>query len=90
MMKDDIIAQQSLYSVYVHTSPGFSFAPGNVFAGYEVPDRVQVMWGQHSMVSFSAPSWRGAACVLPASCALCPPRSDKAKLQLPSTTIKGL
>ena len=56
LLYDDTIAQQSLYSVYVHTAPGFSYAPGNLFAGYEVGDRVQVVWGQHSVVRPLLPS----------------------------------
>ena len=56
LLRDDTIAQQSLYSVYVHTAPGFSYAPGNLFAGYEVGDRVQVVWGQHSVVRPLLPS----------------------------------
>ena len=45
------IAQQALFSVYVHTAPGFSYAPGSVFAGYETGQRLPVSWGQHSIVS---------------------------------------
>ncbi|KAK9812629.1 hypothetical protein WJX72_000912 [[Myrmecia] bisecta] len=46
----DVIAQQTLFSVYVHSAPGYSYAPGNLFAGYEVPGRIQVFWGQFSVV----------------------------------------
>lgn len=47
----DIIDMQHMFSVYVHCPPDFSYAPGNLFAGYEVPGRVPVTWGQWSVVS---------------------------------------
>ncbi|KAK9831707.1 hypothetical protein WJX74_006651 [Apatococcus lobatus] len=46
----DIIAMQHMFSVYVHCPPDFFYAPGNLFAGYEVPGRVPVTWGQWSVV----------------------------------------
>ena len=47
----DIIGMQHMFSVYVHCPPDFTYAPGNLFAGYEVPGRVPVTWGQWSVVS---------------------------------------
>ncbi len=41
---------QQMFSVYIHCPPDFSYAPGNLFAGYEVPQRVPVTWGQWSVV----------------------------------------
>ncbi len=35
--------------VYIHPPPGYSYAPGSVFAGLEVPNRVTVMWAQYSV-----------------------------------------
>ena len=36
--------------VYIHPPPGYSYAPGSVFAGLEVPNRVVVQWAQFSVV----------------------------------------
>lgn len=47
---DDVIARQSLFSVYVHTAPGYEMAPSNLFYGYQIPDRTVVQWGQFSVV----------------------------------------
>ncbi|CAK0758242.1 hypothetical protein CVIRNUC_002605 [Coccomyxa viridis] len=42
---------QFLYSVYVHSGPGYrGYKEDSLFHGREVPDRVQVRWGEHSMV----------------------------------------
>ena len=49
----DIIAAQSLFSVYVHPRKGFAYAPTSMFSGYELPEdeRVAVSWGQWTVVS---------------------------------------
>lgn len=48
----DIIARQSLFSVYVHVAMGFWYCEGDLFHGYELreSERVEVHWGQHTMV----------------------------------------
>eukprot|EP00884_Botryococcus_braunii_P021242 jgi/Botrbrau1/7801/Bobra.0159s0229.1 len=46
---DDVIARQSMFSVYVHTAPGYVMAPSNLFYGYQIPDRTVVQWGQFSV-----------------------------------------
>lgn len=40
-----------LFAVYMHPHPNFTFPPESLFYGREVPDRVAVEWGQHSVVS---------------------------------------
>ena len=40
-----------LFAIYVHPPPDFSYPPESLFHGREVPDRVAVEWGQHSVVS---------------------------------------
>lgn len=42
---------RSLFSIYTHPPPGFAYPPGSLFAGSEVEGRVEVQWGQHSVVS---------------------------------------
>eukprot|EP00887_Chlorella_sp_A99_P001691 scaffold8.g1691.t1 len=44
-----LIARQSLFSVYVHTGGSFAYPPGSLFAGYQIPRRVEVAWGQWSV-----------------------------------------
>jgi hypothetical protein len=46
----DVIARQQLFSVYLHTPPGYRFSPDSIFAGYELSERVQVHWAQYSVV----------------------------------------
>eukprot|EP00887_Chlorella_sp_A99_P004266 scaffold15.g4266.t1 len=38
------------FSIYVHPAPGYFFPKGSLFAGREVPERINVTWGQHSVV----------------------------------------
>ncbi|KAK9842052.1 hypothetical protein WJX81_006318 [Elliptochloris bilobata] len=45
-----VVDRQRLFSVYIHPPPGYSYSPGSVFAGLEVPNRVTVMWAQYSVV----------------------------------------
>jgi len=45
----NIIAQQSLFSVYVHTASNYSFPQDSIFAGQQIKDRVSVTWGQWSV-----------------------------------------
>ena len=67
---DDVIARQALFSVYVHTAPGFEFAPSNLFHGYQIADRTVVQWGQFSVVRFwpLAPALKLNTLNLPSTC----------------------
>ena len=40
-----------LFSIYIHPPVGYAYPPSSLFAGHEVPLRVEVHWAQHSMVS---------------------------------------
>lgn len=39
-----------LFAIYVHPPPDFAYPPGSLFHGREVPGRVAVEWGQHSVM----------------------------------------
>lgn len=41
---------QQLFTIYTHPPPNHTHPPNNMFAGHEVPDRLPVQWGNHSMV----------------------------------------
>lgn len=45
----NIIAQQTLFTVYVHTASNYSFPQDSIFAGQQIKDRVNVTWGQWSV-----------------------------------------
>ena len=51
----DSIAAQLLFSVYLHPAPGFKFKRSSLFYGYEIPRRVDVSWGQYSVVCLIHP-----------------------------------
>ena len=42
--------QHPLFRWYIHPPVGYKYPPGSLFAGHEVPLRVEVHWAQHSMV----------------------------------------
>lgn len=48
----DVIAMQTLFSVYIHPAVGYTYCEGDLFAAHVLPDaqRVTVHWAQHSMV----------------------------------------
>jgi hypothetical protein len=46
----DGAAWQRLFSLYAHPPPAFSYPAASLFAGREVAGRVEVAWGQHSVV----------------------------------------
>lgn len=48
----DVVAVQTLFSVYVHPPVGYRYCEGDLFAAHALPDRqrVGVQWGQHTMV----------------------------------------
>ena len=51
--KDDVIARQHLFDVWVHTLVDFKgFPPGSTFKGRELPPefRVKAVWGTHTLV----------------------------------------
>lgn len=41
---------RQLFNVYTHLPPGHAHPAGSLFAGHEVPGRVAVQWGSHSLV----------------------------------------
>ncbi|KAL4439715.1 hypothetical protein ABPG75_002716 [Micractinium tetrahymenae] len=46
---DGVIGRQDLFSVYVHTMPGFYYGNGSIFSGYQIDRRVFVTWGQYTV-----------------------------------------
>ncbi|PSC74716.1 Transcription initiation factor TFIID subunit 13 [Micractinium conductrix] len=46
---EGVIAQQDLFSVYVHTMPGFFYRNTSIFSGYQIDGRVFVSWGQYTV-----------------------------------------
>ncbi|KAI3434431.1 hypothetical protein D9Q98_002508 [Chlorella vulgaris] len=44
-----VIAQQDLFSVYVHTLPGFTYPNTSIFSGHQINRRVYVHWGQYTV-----------------------------------------
>jgi hypothetical protein len=57
-----VVTAQRLFSVYLHTKPGFAFADDSIFAGHEIADRVEVQWAQWTVVSTRANSVLHACC----------------------------
>lgn len=64
-------ASSSLFSVYIHPPPGYSYPNGSAFAGREIPERVMVRWRHSTEVSsfgYSSPmacwpcAWTGRQC----------------------------
>ena len=47
--EDGPIARQSLFSVYVHTAPEYAYNSSSIFSGYQIDNRVHVLWGQYSV-----------------------------------------
>lgn len=44
-----VIAQQLLFTVYLHPPPNFTYTRHSIFFGREVPNRVKVQWAQWSV-----------------------------------------
>ena len=47
---------EQYFSVYIHFPPNFKgLEPSSIFAGHEIQNPVNVVWGQHSMVRLLKP-----------------------------------
>lgn len=51
--KEDVVVQQYLFSIYLHTPPNFTMPPDPVFAPSVINDRIFTAWGTHNLTRAS-------------------------------------